>query len=710
LIRFGIFEADLQAGELRKQGLRIKLQEQPFQILALLLERSGQLVTRDELREKLWGTDTFVDFDRGLNKAINRLREALADSADNPRFIETVPKRGYRFISPIEHLETTAVLPIPPGTEFHSSPAPAKSSKALGREMLAWALAAVSLSGSIWLFATRSGGNPEPAPLQRSSLLPPPNTSFLPYGFAISPDGKLLTFAAVDDNGRSSLWIQALSASTAQRLEGTDGATFPFWSLDNRHIGFFADRKLKTVEMPGGGVRILCDAPSGHGGAWNRDGTIVFAPSIAGPLYRINAAGGIPAAVTPIRGAAQSHCLPSFLPDGRDFLFYVFRSADADVLQNGVHIGTLGSTQARQLAPDLSGKVIYSSGHLLYVRDRSLVAQPFDLNHLEPAGPFFSIAEQVLESERTFGVAGFTASENGIVVLQSTLDSPVRPTWFDSSGKELGPISDVPSRDPSLSRDGRYLAISSDESRNGKYSIRVYDLARGLSNRLVEAGSAGRPIWAPDGKDIVYQTVDGTVSYLYRVPSDGSAPPRLITKGFYMSPTDWSPDGQYLIYLTVENGLPFLNLYSLVKDSIARFASGAEAQFSPDGKWIAYVGQGGVAGGGGVVIQAFPGPGAHIQISEPGGAQPRWGRDEHRVFFIAPDRKLMSVSFDPKTATASQPRVVFATRIVAPNLVSHQYDVAPDGRFLINSFPSRNSPPLTLMTGWQPAKSAKPRR
>jgi hypothetical protein len=238
----------------------------------------------------------------------------------------------------------------------------------------------------------------------------------------------------------------------------------------------------------------------------------------------------------------------------------------------------------------------------------------------------------------------------------------------------------------------------------------VYDLARGLSTRLTEAGTAGRPIWSPDGKEIVYQAMDGAVSHLYRVPSDGSAAPRLITKGFYMTPNDWSPDGRYLIYLTIENGLPFLNLYSLVNDSITRFASGAEAQFSPDGKWIAYVGQGGVAGGGGVAIQAFPGPGAHIQVSASGGAQPRWGRDEHQIFFIAPDRKLMSASFEPKTGTAGQPQVVFATRIVAPNLVTHQYDVLPDGRFLINSFPSRNSPPLTLITGWKPAKSAKSRR
>jgi eukaryotic-like serine/threonine-protein kinase len=348
--------------------------------------------------------------------------------------------------------------------------------------------------------------------------------------------------------------------------------------------------------------------------------------------------------------------------------------------------------------------VIYSAGHLLYVRDRSLVAQPFDRDHLKATGSPVSIVERELDSDRTDALAGFTASENGIVVFQSTSDSPARLRRFDGSGKEVATFSNGAYRDPSFSPNGRYLAVSSDDAHNGKYSIRVFNLERGVSVRLSEPGNANRPVWSPDGKEIVFDSIQGNLSYLYRAPADASAPPQVLRKGPYISANHWSPDGRYIVFVTVKNGLPWLELYSLADRSVVPFAPGAEAQFSPDGKWSAYVGQGGVAGGGGVMVQPFPGPGPHIQISGTGGAQARWSRDGRNIFYVAPNRTLMSVAFDPKTGTAGQARVVFQTRIVGPNLISVQYDVAPDGRFLINSFPSGNSSPLTMITGWQHAK------
>jgi DNA-binding winged helix-turn-helix (wHTH) protein/Tol biopolymer transport system component len=696
LIRFGVFEADLHVGELRKQGLKIRLQEQPFQVLAMLLERPGQVVTRDELQKKLWSADTFVDFDRGLNKAINRLREALEDSAENPRFIETVPKRGYRFIAPVG-------ADSPVGAATFEPPKPAMAPV---REKLAWGLALLLLAASVFLAMAHFRSGPEPAPVLRSSLLPPPNTSFQPYNFAISPDGTRLAFVAVDRDGKSTLWVRALSAAGAQQLNGTDGAAFPFWSPDSRHIGFFAQRKLKALDIAGGMVRVLCDVASGHGGAWSRDGVIVFSPSVAGPLYRVDASGGAPVPATPIphQGSAQEHCLPSFLPDGKHFLYYAFRSVDTDLLRNGIYIGTLGSTDVKLLSSTMAGNVVFSSGRLFYVRDRSLVAQPFDPERLVTTGSLVSIAEQELDAEWIFSLSGFTVSESGVLVFQSTADSAARLAWFDPSGKEIGPLSEGASRDPSFSPDGRFLAVSSDDAHNGRYCIRVYDLARGLSSRLTEAGDMSRPTWSRNGKEITYASAEGNVFYMYGIPADGSASPQLLRKGIFMAPSDWSPDG-HLVFMTAERGLlPFLAVYSAADQSVTPFAPGAEAQFSPDGKWIAYIGQGGVAGGGGIVVQPFPGHGAHIQISDAGGAQPRWSRAGTELFYIAPDRKLMAVSFDPKKGTSSVPRIVFQTRIIVPNLVSFQYDVAPDGRFLINSFPSSNSSPLTMITGWNAGK------
>jgi Tol biopolymer transport system component/DNA-binding winged helix-turn-helix (wHTH) protein len=685
LIRFGVFEVDLQVGELRKQGLKIKLQEQPFQVLAMLLERSGQLVTRDELQKKLWSADTFVDFDRGLNKAINRLREALEDAAENPRFIQTIPKRGYRFIAPID-------------ADFEPSP-PAKTPT---REKLAWGLALLLLTTSILLAMVHFRGGPQPPQMLRSSLLPPPNTSFQPYNFAISPDGTRLAFVAVDRDGKSMLWVRALAATGAQQLAGTDGATFPFWSPDSRHIGFFAQRKLKAVDIAGGMVRVLCDVASGHGGAWNRDGVIVFSPSVTGPLYRVDASGGAPALATamPRQGSGQEHCWPSFLPDGQHFFYYVFRSVTTDLLRNGIYIGTLGSTEARLLSPTIAGNVAFSSGRLLYVRDRSLLAQPFDPMRLQMSGAFAPIAEQELDAERTNSLSGFTVSENAVLVFQSTADSPARLVWFDRSGKELGPLSDGAYKDPSFSPDGRFLAVSSDDARNGRHCIRVYDLARGFSSRLTGDGDMSRPTWSRDGKEITYASTEGSVFYMYRILADGSASPQVLRKGGPMHPNGWSPDGRLAI-MTLERGLPFLVVYSAADQSVRPIAPGGEAQFSPDGKWIAYVGQGGVAGGGGIVAQPSAGSGPRIPVSDSGGAQPRWSRDGTELFYIAPDRKLMAVSFNASKGTASVPRLIFQTRIIAPNLVSFQYDVAPDGRFLINSFPSGTSTPLTMITGWK---------
>jgi len=567
------------------------------------------------------------------------------------------------------------------------------------REKSAWALAAIFVTASALLLLVRSGHPVDPVPLVRTTLLPPPNTSFAPYSFSLSPDGTRLAFVAVDQDGKSELWVRALAAHDAQRLAGTAGATFPFWSQDSRHIGFFAQRKLKTLDGATGAIRVLADASSGHGGAWNRDNVILYAPAVAGALDRIGAEGGVPAPITPVAAeSGQSHSFPTFMPDGRHFLFYVFRSSEADSLSNGIYVGELGSARVRRLSSEMAGTVVYSSGHLIYDRGQSLVAQPFDVGSLTLSSTFAPVAEQELDADRAFHTGGFTASANGIVVYRSTLDTPASLLWFDPSGQPLGPLSDAAWQDPSFSPDGRYLAVSSDDARNGRYAIRVHALARGLSARLTEPGDAGRPIWSPDGKIVTYAA--NGLSCLYQVRADGSAQPELLQKGGFLVPWHWSLDG-HLAIATLDHGLPFLKIYFAADGSLKPFGPGAEAQFSPDGKWIAYIGQGGVAGGGGIEVQPFPGSGPHIPISEPGGAQPRWRRDGRGLFYIAPDRKLMAVEFDPRTGTANRATVLFQTRVVAPNLAGFQYDIAADGRFLINSFPASHSSPLTVLTGWE---------
>ena len=277
------------------------------------------------------------------------------------------------------------------------------------REYVAWAAAAAALVAALILALAYSRRElPQPTRAMCASLLPPPNFSFAPYNFAVSPDGTRLAFVAVGPDGKDTLWVRALYVPGAQQLNGTEWAAFPFWSPDSRRIGFFAEGKLKTVDIAGGAVEILCQAPVGNGGTWSRDGTIVFAPTIAGPLYRVSANGGVPAPVTRLarQRSGQAHRWPFFLPDGKHFLYDVDWSAPQGKQGNGIYVGSLDSGEPKLISSELSGNVAYASGNLLYVRDRSLMAQPFSVDRLETTGPTVPIAQQELEKAISFWSRG----------------------------------------------------------------------------------------------------------------------------------------------------------------------------------------------------------------------------------------------------------------------------------------------------------------
>ena len=558
-----------------------------------------------------------------------------------------------------------------------------------------WTLAAISLLAGIALTAALWKRTPPPVQMVRSSLLPPPNSSFLPYNFALSPDGSRLAFVALGPDGKTTLWIRALSGSNAQQLNGTEGASAPFWSPDSRRLGFFADLRLKTVDVATSAVQVLCDSYFAYGGTWNRDGTIVFGPTLRGPLQRVSAAGGTPAPVTRImrQGSIQTDRWPFFLPDAKHFLY----SADwisSDPQGHGIYVGSLDAAQGKLIFPELRGNVLFASGHLLYVRGRILLAQPFDPNRLETTGPAIPLTGEELEERTSFWIFGFSASQNGALVFQPAADSASRLVWYDQNGKELGQLPQVGYKDPDLSPDGRFLVVSSDDEHNGKHFLRIVDLQRGTSTRLTDGGSENYPLWSRDGKRIAYRS-ESITNECYEVPADGSGPPKILLKS--AGPQDWSPDGRLLFMtLTEKNSFPSLGIYSPNDQKTEPFVDdGVEAKLSPDGKWIVYNGAGGA-----ILLERFPGHGGRIQISTGAGAQPHWSHDGRQIFFIQRDRKMIAVSFEPATGKASAPRVLFQTRIAAERIAQWQYAVAPDGRFLINSLPSNTSAPLTLITGW----------
>src|SRR6185312_9562548 len=289
--RFGPFEVDFAASELRRSGSQVRIQEQPLRILEILLDQPGELVSRERLRERLWPSDTFVDFERSLNAAVAKLRQALHDSADHPVYVETVARKGYRFIAPV--------------TETAAEPDPAQTASGWSRRRAALlAVAALVICASAALLAWAklrhqsldTPGAPHDSGTLRFTVAMPEGTEIAdaPYvpNAAISPDGQALALV-VSPTGTvaGSIWIRPLASEVARRLDGTEGAALPFWSPDSREIGFFAGGQLKSVAASGEPVRVLCDsAELPFGASWGREGVIVY--SAGSQLYSVNASGG----------------------------------------------------------------------------------------------------------------------------------------------------------------------------------------------------------------------------------------------------------------------------------------------------------------------------------------------------------------------------------------------------------------------------------
>jgi DNA-binding winged helix-turn-helix (wHTH) protein len=365
--RFGSFTVDPDAGEVRKNGARVRVQDQPLLLLSALLERPGVLVTREELHRRLWPDDTFVDFDNGLNAAAGRLRQALGDSAQTPRYIESVPRRGYRFIAAVE-------------TEFADSDAgvngvpevPANRLKSVRREV-SWIAAGLLFLTAAVLSWVHFREQPRTIAPFEFSLAPPDGTTFGLFDSAeVSPDGRLIAFSAIDDAGERRLWLRPLDSLSARRLDDTNGAAFPFWSSDSRNIGFFGNGKLERINAAGGPARIICDAADGRGASWNRQGMIVFTPGLTSPLFQVPAAGGEPKQVTTLNRSRQeiSHRWPYFLPGGDRFL-YTARTTKVE--DSAVFVGSLRDGRSSLLVPSLINAVYAGDGRggLPVIRERA---------------------------------------------------------------------------------------------------------------------------------------------------------------------------------------------------------------------------------------------------------------------------------------------------------------------------------------------------
>jgi Tol biopolymer transport system component len=545
----------------------------------------------------------------------------------------------------------------------------------------------------------------EVSPPDGGSFQPFPGASMAGADLAMAPNGRSLAFVATLD-GQTQLWIRDLASTRSHALSGTDGAPMhPFWSPDSRSIAYFDAGKLKRIEAAGGPPRDISDAHTGAWtGTWGARGDILFAAPASG-IFRVSANGGAPTTITRVDTAAErEHLAPHFLPDGRRFLY----TATDTNFRNRVYLGSTDSSSSALLM-QVNSRVEYAApGYLLFVRDRTLLAQHFDERAAVLQGDAFPVAER-LQYFPPLGLAPFSASSTGVLAYQTgTIVS--RLVWVDRSGREermLGQPANY--YFPRLSPDGRRVAIAVLDQQY-RQDLYVFDVVRGTATRFTATPSIeSSPAWSPDGRRIAFASDRGAPPFLHQKAldsgSDGEA--LLPPDGTLTAVLDWSTDGRSLLYLRADpvtnadvwvlpmegdrKPAPLLN---------TKFAE-SDARLSPDGRWVAYVSD--ESGRPEVYVRSFPKPGEPRTISNGGGVLPRWRRDGKELFYVSGNQMMAAAIRADANFELDSPGALFArgsARIV-------DFDVAPDGRsFLVNSaVTSPENLPITIVVNWRGAPS-----
>ncbi len=546
--------------------------------------------------------------------------------------------------------------------------------------------------------------------------IPPPENTTLVDAPVVSPDGQRIVFAAMDPNTTTTLWVRPLDSLSAKQLAGTEGAHYPFWSPDSKAVGFFAEGKLKRIDLTGAPPQTLAEAQTGRGGTWNQGDVILFEAANTAPLVRISASGGAPVPETTLdseRGET-SHRFPHFLPDGRH---YVYLANSRRQEYNAVYLGSLGSAARVRLVEGASGEAHYASGFLLYPRRSTLVAQAFDIERLTMGtGEAMPIVEDIRPGSNN-GSMAFAVTQGGILTYVGGVpQSESVLQWFDRSGKIVGQVGAGESYShPRLAPDGRSVAVTI-KDRSGNVDVWIIEFAREVRRRLTsEAAIDSAPEWSRDGSSIYYfSEANNPSGAVFRLLANGSGRPasvvRMPTTTF---PLTGSGDGQYLLYGiagpkgSIEiwshklGGGQQPSLYIQAPSSQTQFSQ-TQAAFSPDSRWVAYTSV--ETGRSEIFLQSFPTGGTKLQVSISGGVQPAWRGNGRELFFVSLDQKLMAAPVELDTAPEiGKPASLFDVRLGADNtsIATRQYDVTADGRrFLFHVAPRSQTPSITLVFNW----------
>jgi serine/threonine protein kinase len=574
------------------------------------------------------------------------------------------------------------------------------------RKTLPWAIAAIALLFLTGLAVWALRPSSEVGTVR--FLVHPPSKGLFQWilgsSSLISPDGQKLVMV-ITSEGTTRLWIRPLDSPGSQLLGGTEGATNPIWSPDSHSIGFFAEGKLKRIDVNGGSLQTLCPV-AGQGpatvGTWGRDGTILF--STGWSIFSVPSSGGDPVVIRAAGAFQESgyNMWPFFLPDGHHFLFMGL-GRKTEVL-----IGSSDSKEIVHLLPVDSRAIYVPQGYLLYVKEGSLLAQPFDANKLSLSGEPMAVADNLLYFQ-ALGFADFSVSDNGVLVYQGGTNLS-RLVWYSREGTRLGEIGKPADYSwIQLSPDDQQLAVDIGDPRTGTMDLWLIDLARNTSSHFTsEPDIEIAPVWSPDGKRIVFSANRGAPPFLHskEINDAGSGKPLDDPSESAQFPWDWvkGPEGEFIIYgdgtVATNNDLLLLPLNGdrKTRPFLRTKFDETEARFSPDGKWVAYVSN--ESGRREVYVQSFRGGDQKWQVSSAGGYAPRWRGDGKEIYYIDADENIMAVSVKPGPGFASEiAKPLF--HIQPASTVYAQYDVTSDGqRFIVNVAAEDQKPSLNVVLNW----------
>jgi len=583
-----------------------------------------------------------------------------------------------------------------------------------------WAVAAVSAAAAVLAFVTPGGRHD--GRVTRTIIPAPEGALFLFAGDnagppVISPDGTRLAFVAVDDRGGASIWLRELATLKAEPIPGTENATYPFWSADGRSLGFFADLKLKRVDVATRQVMSVCPAPGGRGGTWSAFGVIVFSPDFQGALQQVPAMGGTPRAATALSKTAQTtHRWPQFLPGGERFLYFAGNHQNVGSEENSVWFASLDGRENRMLF-SCATDAQYAGGYLFYVQDSVLVARPFDPRRGKFTGDARPTADRVQFDPSTWK-ANLSLTGDGVLVYQPTGGRQGSEIQIrDRSGKLLRKVAESGNHfSVRLSHDGKRIAYSSQLTPSG--DIFVYDIERSLGRRLTtDEEDEDIPLFSPDGRWIAFTkrvgTRGGPGEYATMLmDSDGGSPRILLKDKEDVWPIDWSADGRELL---VGSG----NWNTVLADrlgvapadgsgSIQWLDTGTRGlsfgRFSHDGRWVAY----GVTNGSEQTVFVTATPGAlhtveagssrRVQISAHGGVLPQWGPGDRELAYMRSDGTIVSVPLAPGSMEPGPETPLFRA-LLRPGYST--LDMSADGKtFVVNTLASEGAAPIVVLSNW----------